>query len=184
MIRKVSVRGNRVTIDWDAKEEDFFFRAGLQTLVDDHSKGKKRVLVVPSSDPVLKGVKCQKATVNREFVEWCIGTAVNQALREYILSLEFQTRRRSGKTSTTAFQQSINEIRKLDKNGLKKLKKEADGLFGSGKTGISVPNDVSKGELVHKIGEDGAVLCGVKRVIHASTSWKNTTCPVCLEEKP
>jgi hypothetical protein len=148
MIRKVSVRGNRVTIDWGAKEEDIFFRTGLQMLIDDQSKGKRKVVVVPASDPVVKGLKCKKTQVSRAFVDMCIGRAVNQSIKDLIAKMEQE---------------------KLHLRIPKGKKQAKAGTFDD--------------PLVHKIGEDGSVLCGVKRVVHASTGWETTTCPVCIEAK-
>ena len=82
MIRKVSIRGNKLTIDWDQEDADCFFLKGLQKLADDHFGGKRKVVVVPFEGAVIKSSKTVE--VSDEFSTWCIEAGVNQALREML----------------------------------------------------------------------------------------------------
>lgn len=156
MIRKVSVRGRKITITCDQKDYDIFFRIGLQLVVDAHFDGKRKVVVVPYEQWSKNNNGEPRKTVNcsDEFSNWCVERAVNQVLREGIAHykatadirkwgvnrLDKKTKREvltngigagmvSAKATKTNFQQCLDHARGLSKEDFRKLRKEANRLW-------------------------------------------------------
>ena len=89
MIKKVSIKGDRLTMDCDQQDYDFFFLTGLQLVIDAHFDGERKVVVVPYAQgrkALKKG--CKTIDVSDEFADWCVEKAVNQCLREHLNRLE------------------------------------------------------------------------------------------------
>jgi hypothetical protein len=156
MIRGVVVRGRKVTIDWDQSDYDFFFRAGLQLLADEHFGGKRRVIVVdPKVAVVPEGTR--RIDVSDGFADAVVGHAVNQALREHLDRLD------------------------LAKRMVKPILRT---MFKDGKSVDPRPFEPPIGGvecLVHKAVEKGRpdTICGVKRPKATSLYWKEVNCPRC-----
>ena len=85
MIRKVTVRKNRIIIDWDKSNYNFFFRFGLQILADQQFKGKRKIIVSPVIPSIKKIIKEYRTIeVSSEFADSCVELAINQVLRDSI----------------------------------------------------------------------------------------------------
>jgi hypothetical protein len=84
MIRKVTVRKNVITIDWDQADYDFFFLVGMQAMCDEHFGGKRKVVVVPCKEPLDSLKKDKIVEVSDAFADACVEHGVNEALREQI----------------------------------------------------------------------------------------------------
>lgn len=87
MVRKVEIRGNKVMVDWDQEDYDFFFRAGMQLLADENFGGVRKVVVLPVEDVKLDK-KVKSIEVSDEFADMCVGKAFNQALRDWLDKLD------------------------------------------------------------------------------------------------
>lgn len=77
----VSIKGNKLTIDFDEEERSQLFRMGLQLLVNDW--GYKVVVLAPSEfkfDKKPKSVDIKDIHPDLEVI--CLTRAVNQALRD------------------------------------------------------------------------------------------------------
>jgi len=87
MIRKVSIKGCKLNIDWDEEDYNVFFRIGLQKMANDHLESKRKIVVVPvGSFPMDDSIK--KVEISDEFSKYCVELGVNHALREYLDKME------------------------------------------------------------------------------------------------
>lgn len=84
MIRKVTVKKNIITIDWDQEDYDFYFRVGMQAMCDEHFGGQRKVVVVPCQAPFDSLKKAKTVEVSDAFADACVEHGVNQALREQL----------------------------------------------------------------------------------------------------
>jgi hypothetical protein len=164
MVRKVSVRGNKVTIDWDQEDYDFFFRFGLQLLADEHFKGERKVVVLPA-DAVKLEKKAKSIEVSDEFADACVGKGVNQALRDHLGKIDAE---KSAKTL-----------------GERHFRKGWGSFPPGSREPAGLPSFVPRiggpDVLVHKaidIGEPESI-CGVKMARNTAIEWDQVNCPKC-----